>query len=630
MNIRKKACIGTVAVLLALSAGMTAMAKTANFQDASAKGGNEWAVFNSNWPSIQSNTGLVNLTPGADSSQINFAWYSNTQETPAVRVSAKSDMSGFTTFSGQPNKSFTSSNGSTYYSSKVTTTGLQANTTYYYTYYSNGAWSAAPTSFTTGNPSNFSFLWAGDPQIGSSQGDVNDSGATLSEAQADINDAFNWNATLTTALQAHPGFNFVLSAGDQCQYSTGGTNALPEQEYAGFAFPSLLRSLPVATTIGNHDSKHSDLQYHYNDPNTVTASAPSPAGNDYYYSYGNALFIVLDTNNLNMADHQNTLKAATQAYPNAKWRIVSFHQDVYGSGNDHSDSDGIVLRTQITPLMKAYDIDVVLNGHDHSYSRSYDLIDNGQTHTNFSSTDTPAGSSTAISHDDYLKANECYTILNPKNADGSYVDQTTSINPQGTYYFTSDSATGSKYYNLITPQQDYVAKRWQNFIPTYSIINMTDTGFTINTYETDTGSKIDDTFTIVKSADKTSLQALVQTAQAVDKSKYTNASYATLQTAIANAQAVIGNPAASSTDVSNAYGQLQQAYSNLVLASAPTATQTGLNTGSTTSAASSAAGSTVNNPNTGAAGNMYSELALLGMIGAGVVLITSKIKKRFK
>ena len=36
--------------------------------------------------------------------------------------------------------------------------------------------------------------------------------------------------------------------------------------------------------------------------------------------------------------------------------IVVFHQDIYGSGYDHSDSDGMVLRTQLTPLMDKYKI----------------------------------------------------------------------------------------------------------------------------------------------------------------------------------------------------------------------------------------------------------------------------------
>ncbi len=60
-----------------------------------------------------------------------------------------------------------------------------------------------------------------------------------------------------------------------------------------------------------------------------------------------------------------------------------FHQDIYGSGYDHSDSDGMVLRTQLTPLMDKYDIDVVLQGHDHTYSRTYQLQSDGQAHDKF-------------------------------------------------------------------------------------------------------------------------------------------------------------------------------------------------------------------------------------------------------
>ena len=45
------------------------------------------------------------------------------------------------------------------------------------------------------------------------------------------------------------------------------------------------------------------------------------------------------------------------------------HQDIYGSGLDHSDSDGIILRNQLTPIFDANDIDVVLQGHDHTYAR---------------------------------------------------------------------------------------------------------------------------------------------------------------------------------------------------------------------------------------------------------------------
>ena len=65
-------------------------------------------------------------------------------------------------------------------------------------------------------------------------------------------------------------------------------------------------------------------------------------GTDYYYTYGNTLFIVLDTNNYNCATHENVMRKAIKENPNAKWKVVMFHQDIYGSGYDHSDSDGMV------------------------------------------------------------------------------------------------------------------------------------------------------------------------------------------------------------------------------------------------------------------------------------------------
>ena len=104
------------------------------------------------------------------------------------------------------------------------------------------------------------------------------------------------------------------------------------------------------------------------------------AGGDYYYSYGQGLFIVLNTNNYNVAEHQKTIEEAVAAYPDAAWRVVTIHQDIYGSGLDHSDTDGMILRTQLTPVFDSNDIDVVLQGHDHTYSRSKMLYGDGQTH----------------------------------------------------------------------------------------------------------------------------------------------------------------------------------------------------------------------------------------------------------
>ena len=76
---------------------------------------------------------------------------------------------------------------------------------------------------------------------------------------------------------------------------------------------------------------------------------------------------------------------------------------------------------------------------------------------------------------------------------------------------TANSASGSKYYELLSTQQDYVAARSQNWLPSYSVITLTADTFSIDTYQiTDDGKDeaIDDTFTIKKTgADTTDTSA---------------------------------------------------------------------------------------------------------------------------
>ena len=59
-------------------------------------------------------------------------------------------------------------------------------------------------------------------------------------------------------LAQNPDLNFVISAGDQVNK----TGKPKEEEYAAYLMPQmLLKSLPVATTIGNHDSLNPRLQH---------------------------------------------------------------------------------------------------------------------------------------------------------------------------------------------------------------------------------------------------------------------------------------------------------------------------------------------------------------------------------
>ena len=497
--------------------GAYPFASAADYNDSSVTGAAGWQAWTQAWNTVATDYTQVSMTPGADETQLNFAWYSKDEAgksaTPVVHFGT--DKNNLATFTGTANAVDTSlTDGTAYSYNHVTVTGLKANTTYYYTVEKNGVQTEVKT-YQTGDFESAQILYVGDPQIGASKGQSQngealaaDSGAANTAAR---NDSFAWDRTLDIALEQNPGLDFVISAGDQINK----TGKPKEEEYAGYLSASALASLPVATTIGNHDSLNADYQYHFYNPNQ-TGYGETEAGGDYYYSYGSGLFIVLNTNNYNVAEHEKTIQQAIASDPDATFRIVTIHQDIYGSGLDHSDTDGMILRTQLTPIFDEYDIDVVLQGHDHTYSRTKLLYGDGQTHGTYefrlnedgsdydwdnaynTQTDEqiplyPEDEAGQTKHDAFQADNECYTIED--------VDGNTVTNPQGILYMTANSASGSKFYELIASQQDYVAERSQNWLPSYSVINLTADTFSIDTYQiTDTGAveKIDDTFTIKK------------------------------------------------------------------------------------------------------------------------------------
>ena len=520
LTVRKLLC-GALAVGMVYSAGATVSAATAHFSDGTTS--SEWAAWPEQWDkSIRSNYEMVSLTPGSTESELNFAWYSKTgaTATPVVKLATKADMSDAQTFTGTVIPAI-----SGYVSNRVTATGLKEKTTYYYTYLNNGK-ESAPASYTTKSFSNYKILFVGDPQIGASKGQTTSLGDKL-ESSTDLNtaarnDAFNWNVSLNTALQANPDLSFIISAGDQVNKNVDGTDPGNEMEYSGFLWPQALKSLPVATTIGNHDATNASYKFHFNNPNAFTEEkSPTAAGNGYFYKYGNALFVVLNINNYNCADHEALIQKAVKAYPDTRWRIVQIHQDIYGSGADHSESDGMVLRDQLTPIFDKYDVDVVLQGHDHSYSRSYLLQGDGKAHAKFGAAKLADGTfdwdnvadlatgkkypfypkegdaAAAAANKYFLDQNKCYTIV------GNGANRV--VNPQGTLYMTANSASGSKFYELITTQQDFVAYRNQNWKPSYSVISLGSDTFRIDTYSIINGAptQIDQPFTIQKTVNRT-------------------------------------------------------------------------------------------------------------------------------
>ena len=321
---KKKVIAAVLTLMAATLVCPSAYAATEHYNDSSKTGdADAWQAYKDNWETMASDYTKVSLTPGKNDTELNFAWYSEKGDgegTPVVHFGT--DKNALEEFKGTVADVDQSLTGDTAYEyNYVTVTGLQPETTYYYTVERNGEQSE-PVEYTTKKTDSVQILYVGDPQIGASKGQTQD-GAELAADDgvantAAENDGFAWNRTLNTALSENPDISFVISAGDQVNK----TGKAKEEEYAAYLGADALSSLPVATTIGNHDSLNADYSYHFNNPN-ATEYGKTEAGGDYYYSYGDGLFIVLNTNNYNVAEHAEAIKEAVTAYPDAKWRIVT-------------------------------------------------------------------------------------------------------------------------------------------------------------------------------------------------------------------------------------------------------------------------------------------------------------------
>ena len=341
----------------------------------------------------------------------------------------------------------------------------------------------------------------GDPQIGASG-----SNGEGTEDDTDIAvNTYAWNKTLNRALGENgiaENASFILSAGDQIDYSDANNYAVREQEYAGYFYPEVLRSVPVSTTIGNHESKGDDYSYHYNNPN-ASALGSTESGGDYYYSYGDALYIVLNSNNRNVEEHRQLMTQAVESHTDAKWKIVMFHHDIYGSGSPHSDVDGANLRILFAPLMDEFNIDVCLTGHDHSYARTYQILDGKVIET-----------------------------------EGVNEGESNATNPEGTLYIAAGSATGSKFYTLNTTKQYYLAERSNTPIPTFSTIDVSSDKLTLKTYDYE-GNKYANDVTISKTEGETSIIEEKDEAEKLDLSVMTSGSKVRVQDALKNVDDIL-------------------------------------------------------------------------------------------
>ena len=396
----------------------------------------------------------VVLTPGRTESELNFAWSTpvGTVTDAMVQVALKSGTTGADfpedraqTFTG---KSANFTDGLT--SHKVTVNGLATSTSYIYRLGTGqaGEWSEV-YEFYTRNREIYSVLLVGDVQIGA--GNIED-------------DVAGWRNTLDKALQKTPDASFILSVGDQVKSSS------VQDEYDGFFSLPQFKNLPFVPTIGNHDN-HVLFSYHFNIPNESPTLGKTGAGGNYYFIYGNALFIVVNSCSTNYGRHEAFIRDAVKKHRDARWRIVMMHHSIYGA--DIARSATLDMREKFVPVFDKYRIDVVLSGHDHIYVRTHFMLKN--------------------------QAVQPLEKFPARSEQPAEIPAGAVIKPKGTLYLAAASSSGSKYYDPASQFFDYLAERAAPYVPMFSQINITNTSFEIITCRTDTMAAVD-SFIMVKAA----------------------------------------------------------------------------------------------------------------------------------
>ena len=200
----------------------------------------------------------------------------------------------------------------------------------------------------------------------------------IADMQGMIQSMYEDSAAAIEAIMANAGgYDFVLNAGDMAD---NGDN-FSQWGWALNENLDFFANTSTFNTAGNHEDGGGKLDDFYN----YGAMAPeqdSDSGLYYSFDYATAHVIVLNTNDADatngISDTQlEWLKADLEANKDAKWIFVLMHKSLYSGGSHSFDGDVEAMRAQLVPVFYEYGVDLVLAGHDHTYTVTECLDGNG-------------------------------------------------------------------------------------------------------------------------------------------------------------------------------------------------------------------------------------------------------------
>lgn len=169
-------------------------------------------------------------------------------------------------------------------------------------------------------------------------------------------------------------FDLAVHNGDVA-YSNG-TYADFEARFFPY-YDAWMRKAPIFPSIGNHDDRTSSAgpyrAFFVLPRDGATGAFPNNAERFYSFDYGPVHFIALDSEAAfaSTARRQEQVAWLTddlQSSQQRPWRVVFFHRPPYSSGAEYGSN--LAIRQAFAPLFERYNVQLVLNGHEHSYERS--------------------------------------------------------------------------------------------------------------------------------------------------------------------------------------------------------------------------------------------------------------------
>jgi uncharacterized protein (TIGR03437 family) len=169
----------------------------------------------------------------------------------------------------------------------------------------------------------------------------------------------------------------VLHTGDIAYYN--GSFEQFQNEYF-IPYAAMMRHAPFFPSPGNHDYETQDaapyLTLHALPADEVRSG---DRGRYYSFDWGNCHFVALDSNLplYQAARGEGPMLQwleADLARTRQFWKVVYFHHPPYASGPNENDTLTALARQHIVPILDRYGVQVVFNGHEHSYQQSRPLL----------------------------------------------------------------------------------------------------------------------------------------------------------------------------------------------------------------------------------------------------------------